>query len=242
MCEIVIIYRLCKQLAGMCKDRGRGAAGYVLLLILFWFGGEISGAIAGVVVTEGKGGMVVYVFALVGAAIGAAIVFAIVNSLPPTEAVADQDDHDLRRTEYDDNIRRRFSPQRQKDEGPKRQGEEVVPAEEMWHRKMRQKDEGPDRLEEKRPGGNKIGYQVLGVPAGTDEPERVLLSFETREEALACAQFLESGKQFVRVRVEMTPPRRQAPQSGVSEGASTQARYRPASPQDHDRGSETRKS
>ena len=41
MLEIIIIWLLCKKIAAIAKGKGRSAAGYVLLLIGMWLGGEI---------------------------------------------------------------------------------------------------------------------------------------------------------------------------------------------------------
>jgi hypothetical protein len=106
MIEILIVISLCRKIAEIAKSKGRAATGYVLLLILFWLGGEFCGAIFGAVATDGQGGILLYVFALVGAAVGAGIVFMIVNSLPPVSVERDRYDRDLGHGIYDDFDRR----------------------------------------------------------------------------------------------------------------------------------------
>jgi membrane protein DedA with SNARE-associated domain len=92
MIEILVLYKLCKDLGRNARAKGRRAIGYQLLLILFWIGGEFFGtfvgAIALVVLGELLGGLpeaamlLVYAAALAGAIFGAWIVFRIVRNLP----------------------------------------------------------------------------------------------------------------------------------------------------------------
>lgn len=46
MLEILILYKLCKRIGAAARDKGHRSIGYQLLLVLFWFGGEIGAAIA----------------------------------------------------------------------------------------------------------------------------------------------------------------------------------------------------
>jgi hypothetical protein len=83
MLEILLLIFLTRKIGAICEEKGRKAGGYKALTVVLWFGGEIAGAIIGVVATSGDGGALVYLLALFGAAVGAAISFAIVNSLTP---------------------------------------------------------------------------------------------------------------------------------------------------------------
>ena len=65
----------------MCAAKGRSGTWFKVMLVAFWFLGEIIGAFTGAII---DGGPLVYVFALIGAAAGAGITFLIVSSLKPT--------------------------------------------------------------------------------------------------------------------------------------------------------------
>jgi hypothetical protein len=84
MLEILFIWFLGKKIAAIATAKGRRPAGYVVLFVVMWFGGEISGAIASVA-TAGGGGPDMcefYEFALLGAIVGGVITFIIVSCLP----------------------------------------------------------------------------------------------------------------------------------------------------------------
>jgi hypothetical protein len=89
MLEIIILYRLCQRIGQLARAKGRSGNGYQLLLVVLWFGGEFVGAfittgILFVLYGERAEGMLLYVYgvALLGAAVGASIVFQIVRGLP----------------------------------------------------------------------------------------------------------------------------------------------------------------
>jgi hypothetical protein len=89
MIEIFILWQLCKSVGAVARKKGHTAIGYQILTVVLWFGCEIAGLVMGLIVTEGGRhandgfNFGAYIFGLVGAAIGAAISFAIVNSLQP---------------------------------------------------------------------------------------------------------------------------------------------------------------
>ncbi|MEZ5427351.1 MAG: hypothetical protein R2747_13860 [Pyrinomonadaceae bacterium] len=83
MLEILILFFLTRKIGDICEDKGRSAIGFKILTVALWFVGELIGAVFGVILSGGRGGLLLYVFALVGAAIGAGIVFLIVSSLKP---------------------------------------------------------------------------------------------------------------------------------------------------------------
>jgi hypothetical protein len=91
MLEILLLIALSKRIGAIARDKGRGAGGWVALLILLWFGGEIMGGVVGAVASiiasgaEEPNMLVTYVGALAGAAAGAVTAFATVHSLAPIE-------------------------------------------------------------------------------------------------------------------------------------------------------------
>jgi hypothetical protein len=105
MCEIVAIVLLAMKVSKIAGNKGRSSAGYVVLFISGWVGGEFLGVILSFILARGEPELVVaYGFALVGAAIGAGSVFTLVALLPPLE----DDDYDnpwrKRRGRYEDDI------------------------------------------------------------------------------------------------------------------------------------------
>ena len=89
MLEILLLIWLGRKIAAMARERGRSSAGYVLMLVGLWIGGEIAGLIVGFMLVSARPGEfnpTAYIFALVGAAAGAIAAFVIVNSLKPVGA------------------------------------------------------------------------------------------------------------------------------------------------------------
>jgi hypothetical protein len=82
MLEIVIVWALAKKIAAIARRRGRAAAGYVVLFIFSWLFGEFAGAVCGAIAAGGEESLILYVFALAGAAAGALFAFVLVSSLP----------------------------------------------------------------------------------------------------------------------------------------------------------------
>jgi hypothetical protein len=111
MLEILILIRLGQGISNRARDKGRSGGLFVVLLLLLWFGGEICGGIAGAVIGMVAMGqdepalVVCYLGALVGAAIGAVVAFAIVNNLSPVRKSDDYGDEDFE--EYDRRDRKR---------------------------------------------------------------------------------------------------------------------------------------
>jgi hypothetical protein len=89
MLEILIIIALSRKIAEITKNKGRGAAGWIVMFIALWIGGELLGAFiavfASVIVNGGEepNMLFAWVGGLVGAATGAVISFAVINSLAP---------------------------------------------------------------------------------------------------------------------------------------------------------------
>jgi hypothetical protein len=82
MLEIIVLYYLCSSIGRTAQSKGLTAWPYQLMLVLFWFGGEVMGVIAGAVLLAGSGGppVLLYGCALGGAVLGVVLAFAIANS------------------------------------------------------------------------------------------------------------------------------------------------------------------
>jgi len=93
MLEILLIIHLCKKIGTKIRSRGGSPGGYQALLVLMWFGGEILGAILGGVFTaiinpHEEMFLLAYLFAIIGAVIGAATAFWIADRAnPPQPAI-----------------------------------------------------------------------------------------------------------------------------------------------------------
>jgi hypothetical protein len=89
MLEIILLIFLCRKIGNIVGPKGYNSGWFKFFAVIGWFGGEIGGgiigAIIGIVSNRGGGeppmGMI-YICALVGAALGIGIVFWIANSLP----------------------------------------------------------------------------------------------------------------------------------------------------------------
>jgi hypothetical protein len=83
MLEILVLINLSKRIMAIAKSKGRSSAGWVVLLIVLWFGGELTGAVVAAIVAYPREPLLeVYLFGLGGAAVGAVATFAIVKNLP----------------------------------------------------------------------------------------------------------------------------------------------------------------
>jgi hypothetical protein len=80
MLEIIALIAMGKRIGSIMREKGRKGGWYQLLLVVLWIGGEFVGAIFGGIITNGRGGLAIYLFALIGAAVGAAIAFWIANN------------------------------------------------------------------------------------------------------------------------------------------------------------------
>ncbi len=121
MLEILLLVFLSKQIAATLRKKGRNPTGYVILFVLLWIFGEVSGFIIGGVVMAARNprnafnadgpDLLSYGFALAGAAVGGTIGFVIPIAMPPVER--DDDDYD---DEDDEDRRRRRRRRRDEDE------------------------------------------------------------------------------------------------------------------------------
>lgn len=78
MLEIFILIAFGRKLASLAKEKGRTGA-WALLGVGMWIGGELFGAVVGALMGMEMG---VYVLALFCAALGAAVAYGVVSSLP----------------------------------------------------------------------------------------------------------------------------------------------------------------
>lgn len=81
MLEIIALVLLCKHNAKLVKEKGAKPWVYVLITIFLWIGFELIGALVGqILVGEG---LQSYLFALLGAGIGAFISYSIAKNIKP---------------------------------------------------------------------------------------------------------------------------------------------------------------
>jgi hypothetical protein len=84
MLEILAIWALASKIGSIVKEKGHKTAGYIVLAIALWVGGELVGAVVGTVVSAllEASQCLVYLFALAGAACGGGIAYLIATNLP----------------------------------------------------------------------------------------------------------------------------------------------------------------
>jgi predicted acylesterase/phospholipase RssA len=99
MIEIIVLWQLGRRIAERARARDRRGGLYVLLLLAFWFSGELAGGVAAGAVMGVLGAMeedyfpiAVYVSAIAGAAAGAWIAFAIASRGPVMPIAEFEDD------------------------------------------------------------------------------------------------------------------------------------------------------
>ena len=91
MLEIIIVVVLCKSLGNQLRAKGRKPFWMQFLLVVAWFGGEFAGGVVGGIAhviqngPDAPMGMGVYLFAIVGAALGAGFTFLIASLLPASD-------------------------------------------------------------------------------------------------------------------------------------------------------------
>jgi hypothetical protein len=117
MLEIFLIIAISKKIAAMLNEKGRSAAGYVILFVVLWFGGEVVGGVIGAIVSMAadpnpnamNAGFpwMAYLMALVGAAIGGGIGYAIAAAVPAVEKPGRPDLRDFDDDDEDDYERER---------------------------------------------------------------------------------------------------------------------------------------
>ena len=78
MIEIIILLKLSRENGSVAKEKGYNKGKYIFLTILCWLTGEFIGAIIGGLLFQG---IIIYLFALVGAIIGAVIIDRYIKNL-----------------------------------------------------------------------------------------------------------------------------------------------------------------
>ncbi len=79
MLEIIILYRLTKEIGARAREKGHKAGFYKFLTVLFWIVFEVIGALLGILFL-GEG-LITYLCAIVGAVVGYSLVYLIVSRL-----------------------------------------------------------------------------------------------------------------------------------------------------------------
>jgi hypothetical protein len=119
MIEILLIIFLAKKIGNVAEARGYGRILFQAMLVLFWFGGELFGAIFGAVLGSDRTGEApfgaIYLFALLGAAAGAIAAFTIASFLPEQSRSRSYMD-DYRDYDGAPRARRRRRPRYEEDE------------------------------------------------------------------------------------------------------------------------------
>jgi hypothetical protein len=82
MLEILFLIWFCKKLASMARDKNR-PGGWGALGALFWIGGEITGAVIGAKSSTYAETSSIYIYAIMGALLGALAAYIIVSTLKP---------------------------------------------------------------------------------------------------------------------------------------------------------------
>src|SRR5882724_6942282 len=91
MLEILLVIFFCKKVGNIVRPKGYSVGWFRFFVVIAWFGGEFAGGLTGGVISaltdngpDPHMGLV-YLCALVGAAVGVGIVFAIANHLGSKE-------------------------------------------------------------------------------------------------------------------------------------------------------------
>ncbi len=84
MIEILLLVALTKKIGRICEEKGRRTVGFKALTVLLWIGGEIFGAVIAAI--SGVEELGIYLFALIGAAVGAGLSVLIAINLKPVQA------------------------------------------------------------------------------------------------------------------------------------------------------------
>lgn len=89
MLEILALLVLTKKIGKVVEAKGRKSGGYKALVVGLWFGGEIIGFILGTAMAanDPSARLLPYFIALLGAAVGAGIAYAIASNLSPVAPV-----------------------------------------------------------------------------------------------------------------------------------------------------------
>jgi membrane protein DedA with SNARE-associated domain len=90
MLEIFALIKMSQRIAEIAREKGRQPAWFVVMLLGFWFVGEVMGAISGVVIAMAFLGQkepnmfVIWLPSVLGALLGSFCAFQIAKHLAPT--------------------------------------------------------------------------------------------------------------------------------------------------------------
>lgn len=83
MIEIIVIWQLATRIGNVAYQKGLKRIGYQIMAVILWLCGEIFGAILGNFIFGANASFLVkYLFALIGAVVGAGIAFLVMRFLP----------------------------------------------------------------------------------------------------------------------------------------------------------------
>jgi hypothetical protein len=82
MLEIILIIFLSRKIGVKAEEKGYPKGKYIFMFVAFWILGEFTVAFIAATII-GRVDLILYLFALLGAAIGALSAFAVVNNLAP---------------------------------------------------------------------------------------------------------------------------------------------------------------
>lgn len=118
MLEIIILFVCGKKIAAICNEKNRAAWPWVLMMIFFWYGGAIAGAVVGLIASElsdpradEPNPVMLFGGIIGGAVLGMVVTFVTVNMLPANE---DEYEYDRRRRRYDDDEDDDYRPRRRR--------------------------------------------------------------------------------------------------------------------------------
>ena len=91
MLEIFLLIALTKRIGKILEEKGRKSGWFKFLTVVLWFGGEFIGGITGAIIAEisGVNELIIYLVALLGAAVGAGVAFIIAKSVSAAIVVYD---------------------------------------------------------------------------------------------------------------------------------------------------------
>jgi hypothetical protein len=87
MIEIILLIYLTRRVGEIVAAKNRKPGWYKFMTVLLWIGGELAGGFAGgvlVALTDASQAFI-YLFALVGASIGAGVAFLVARSVPAVD-------------------------------------------------------------------------------------------------------------------------------------------------------------
>lgn len=91
MIEIIAIYLTSKNIAEIAEEKGYSKSLWRLLAILAWIIFEFVGVVFGLIILGEEGGLLLYLFALIGALLGILIVRKILDNRPNVKGLSSSD-------------------------------------------------------------------------------------------------------------------------------------------------------